>query len=112
MNAAKLLALYRIVFVTLLVVASLQTLGVGHEGGHDVAVLAATEILAALALLWRPTQVIGACVLLLVFVVAQALAGLTGQWPTRFLQYAASTVLIVTMDRHVLRGATPADRPL
>ncbi len=109
MSAARILGLYRVVFVALLSVASLQTIMVGREGGHIVAPLAASEIAAALALLWRPTRLLGACVLLGVFAVAQVLAALQGEWPTRFLQYAASTLLIVTLDRAV-RTPRPQQR--
>jgi hypothetical protein len=78
MSAARILTLYRAIFVALLSLASLQAL-----------------------LLWRPTQVVGACVLLGIFAVAQVLSALEGQWPTRFLQYAASTLLIVAMGRAI-----------
>ena len=101
MNAARLLALYRVVFVALLLLASVQTL-FGDEG-HHAGLLAGVEIAAALALLWRPTQILGACALLSVFGLAQGLAALDGAWPTRFLQYAASTLLIVAMG-HALQG--------
>ena len=97
MSAARLLTLYRAVFVALLSLASLQTL-LGGEG-HHATLLAGVEIAAALALLWRPTQILGAGVLLVVFAVAQGLAALDGAWPTRFLQYAASTLLIVGMGQ-------------
>jgi hypothetical protein len=100
-NAARLLTCYRVVFVALLSFASLQTM-LGGEG-HHATLLAGVEIAAALALLWRPTQIPGACVLLGVFAVAQGLAALEGAWPTRFLQYAASTLLIVGMG-HALQG--------
>jgi hypothetical protein len=101
MSAARILTLYRAIFVALLSLASLQALLVGREGGHNIVLLAGAEIAAALALLWRPTQVIGACVLLGIFAVAQVLSALAGQWPTQFLQYAASTLLIVAMGRTI-----------
>jgi hypothetical protein len=99
MSTASILTLYRAIFVALLSLASLQALLVGREGGHNIVLLAAAEIAAALALLWRPTQVIAACVLLGIFAVAQVLSALKGQWPTQFLQYAASTLLIVALGR-------------
>lgn len=101
MSAARILTLYRAIFVALLSLASLQALLVGREGGHNIVLLAGAEIAAALALLWRPTQVVGACVLLGIFAVAQVLSALAGQWPTHFLQYAASTLLIVAMGRTI-----------
>jgi Cu/Ag efflux pump CusA len=99
LSAAHVLAIYRATFVALILIASVQALFAGHEGGHNIAPLAATEIAAAAALLWRRTQVPGACLLLAVFALAQVLSALDGRGPTHFLQYAASTVLIVVMDR-------------
>jgi hypothetical protein len=98
MSARGLLCAYRLLFCGLITVASVQTLAREHALPH-VAALAATEILAALLLLLRRTQWLGLALLLLVFAGAQLLAALTGEWPTRFLQYAASALLIVLMDR-------------
>ncbi len=107
MSAARILAVYRGVFVALIVVASIQALLAGHEGGHNIVPLATAEIGGAAALLWRRTQLFGACVLLAVFALAQLLSALEGRWPTQFLQYAASTVFIVNLE-HVLRLARNA----
>jgi hypothetical protein len=109
MSAARMLAVYRAIFVTLIVVASLQALLAGHEGAHHIVPLAAAEIAGAVALLWRRTQLPGACLLLAVFALAQVLSALDGRWPTQFLQYAASTVLIVAMAR-VIEGPRDAAR--
>jgi len=98
-SAARILAAYRLVFVSVLSGAAVQALFLGQEGGHDIVWLAAAEIAGALALLWRPTQLAGAAVLLCVFAAAQVLSALAGRWPTQFLQYAASTLLIVAMSR-------------
>jgi hypothetical protein len=103
MSAARILSIYRAIFVALIVVASVQALLAGHEGGHNIVPLAAAEIAGAVALLWRRSRLAGACVLLGVFALAQVLSALGGRWPTQFLQYAASTVLIVAMGR-VLTG--------
>ena len=104
MSAARILAAYRAGFVALIWLASVQALLAGHEGGHNVVLLAAAEIVGAAALLWRGTQLPGACLLLGVFAVAQWLSALAGRWPTQFLQYAASAVFIVAMDR-AMRGS-------
>jgi hypothetical protein len=103
-SAETILRLYRVCFVALITLASMQALFSGHEGGHSIVALAAAEIAAALALLWPRTQIAAACVLLAVFALAQVLSARAGHWPTQFLQYAASTVLIVTMGR-ALRAA-------
>ena len=104
MSAARILAAYRAGFVALIWLASVQALLAGHEGGHNIVLLAAAEIVGAAALLWRRTQLPGACLLLGVFAVAQVLSALAGRWPTQFLQYAASAVFIVAMDR-AMRGS-------
>jgi hypothetical protein len=101
MSAARILSIYRALFVALLVVASIQALLAGHEGGHNIVPLAAAEIAGAVALLWRRSRPAGACVLLGVFACAQVLSALGGRWPTQFLQYAASTVLIIAMGRAI-----------
>ena len=48
---------------------------------------------------WRRTQWPGAGILLMVFAGAQLISAMQGEWPTRFLLYAASALLIVTLDR-------------
>ncbi len=106
MSAARILATYRAIFGTLIVVASIQTL-VAAPALH-VALLAAVEIAAALMLMWRRTQWVGAAVLLLVFAGAQVLSAIEGEYPTRFLQYAASTLLIVLLDRTPSQADTAA----
>jgi hypothetical protein len=107
-SACGLLALYRKTFCVLLIVASVQTLTAKHPGSH-VMPLAAAEICGALLLLGRRTQTPGLALLLLSFAGAQLLAGLQGEWPTRFAQYALSALLIVLLD-HAFAGAraTPA----
>ena len=103
MSAARLLALYRLVFSVLIIAASVQTLLAAH-GDHAVLLLAATEIAGALILCWRRAQWLGAGLLLIVFGCAQLVSALHGEWPTRFLQYAASALLIVTMDRTLVQS--------
>ena len=109
MSATRILTAYRVIFVALLVIASTQALLAPHEGAHNIMPLAAAEIAGAAALLWRRTQLPGALVLLGVFGCAQVLAALEGQWPTRFVQYAASTLLIVALGRALSVG--PALQP-
>jgi hypothetical protein len=92
------MAAYRLIFSTLITLASLQTL-LAAQGDRAVVLLAGTEIAGALILCWRRTQWLGAGLLLIVFASAQLMSAMHGEWPTRFLQYAASALLIVTMDR-------------
>ena len=102
MSAPQLLALYRFTFSALIAIASLQTL-LAARGEHGVALLAAVEIAGALSLCSRRTQWLGAALLLGVFACAQIISALQGEWPTRFLLYAASAGLIVMMDGRLLR---------
>ena len=102
MSAAHILAAYRVIFSALMVVASLQTLA-AHPA-HHVVLLAAVEIAGALLLMWRKTQWVGAALLLAVFACAQVLSAVEGDYPTRFLQFAASTVLVVMMDGALARS--------
>lgn len=105
MSAARILALYRWVFVALLALASLQTLAFGAAAGHRHAMpLAGAELVGALALLWRRSELLGGTLLLTVFAAAQLLAAGAGLWPTQFLQYAASTLLILLLGRAAPSG--------
>jgi len=106
MSAARILAAYRAIFSTLIVVASIQTLVAAPV--HHIALLAVVEIAGALMLMWRRTQWVGAAVLLLVFAGAQVLSAIEREYPTRFLQYAASTLLIVLLDRTLAQADTAA----
>ena len=101
MNAGRILGLYRWSFVTLSVVASVQALLLGHEGGHDIRPLAAAEIAGALLLISRATQRAGAVLLLCVFAAAQVISVVQGYWPIQFLQYACSACCIVMLDRAI-----------
>src|SRR5262245_56998611 len=98
MSPARMLAVYRVIFSALIIVAGVQALAT-HSYWHHVVPLATVEIAGALLLIWRGTQWFGACLLLGVFACAQVISAIEGAWPTHFLQYAASTILIVTMDR-------------
>jgi hypothetical protein len=102
MSPARVLLAYRLIFCGLIVTASAQTLLT--EPAHHATLLAAAEIAGALLLLWRRTQGAGAILLLLVFAAAQIMAAGEGEYPTRFLQYAASTLLIVALSRALPRN--------
>jgi hypothetical protein len=100
MSSERVLTAYRLTFVALIIVSSVQTIMTAAEGGHGhhASVLAVAEIAGAATLAWPRTQLYGASLLLLVFTVAQVLSAAMGEWTTRFLQYAASTLLIVVLD--------------
>jgi hypothetical protein len=104
MTPAGILSAYRCVFSVLIVAASVQTLLA--EPLHHALLIASVEIAGAVLLLWRRAQWIGATLLLLVFASAQVMAAAAGNYPTRFLQYAFSTLLIVMLDA-VLERPSP-----
>jgi hypothetical protein len=104
-SATRILLLYRGVFVALLTLASLQTLALGAAGHGHAVPLAGVELAGALALLWRPTELLGGTLLLMAFAAAQVLAAGVGLWPTQFLQYAASTLLILLLGRSAQSGS-------
>lgn len=105
MTPERILSAYRLVFSVLIVVASVQTLLDAPD--HHVILLSAAEVLGALLLLWRRVQWLGLSLLLIVFACAQLISAIEGNYPTRFAQYAASALLIVSMDRVLTRGGTP-----
>jgi hypothetical protein len=108
MSAARILAIYRFAFGALIIIASLQAVIAGREDAHHIVPLATAEVVGAVMLIWRRTQSIGACLLLGVFACAQVISVLDGKWPTHFLQYAASTILIVALDRSLRTSARSA----
>ncbi len=103
MSAPGLLRLYRLIFSALIAVASVQTL-LAARADRAIVLLAATEIAGAVMICWRRTQWLGAALLLGVFACAQIMSAVQGEWPTRFLLYAASALLIVMMDRTLIRA--------
>jgi hypothetical protein len=108
MNAVRWVSAYRLFYCLLIIVASLQTLAGEPQTAHAVA-LARAEIAGALLLGWWRTQWLGLTVLLLVFAGAQLMAAMAATWPTRFLQYAGSALLIVALDRALrCAGRAPA----
>jgi hypothetical protein len=104
-NVSRIVSSYRMFFCALLLLASLQTLLTERAVPH-VAPLASAEIAGALLLAGRRTQELGLALLLVVFACAQLLAAHQGAWPTRFVQYAGSALVIVLLERG-LRAAPP-----
>jgi len=109
MSSERVLMTYRLTFVALIIVSSVQTIMTAAKGGHGhhALVLAIAEIAGAAMLAWPRTQLYGAGLLLLVFAAAQVLSAAMGEWTTRFLQYAASTLLIVLVDARYRSPPTP-----
>ena len=106
MTLTNALNAYRWLYVGFIVVASAQTVVDAHRhpGGRfatGLVLLGSVEILAALFFLFHQTQLVGATMLLLVFVVAAVLTASQGQLPVRFLYYAGTAVFIVYLDRHL-----------
>jgi hypothetical protein len=104
MTPQRILLVYRWVFVTLIALASIQTI-VSADGDSHALLLASVEIAAALMLPWRRTAMAGLIGLLLVFAIAQILtAHAHAGFPTHYLQYAASAILIVTLGAALERN--------
>ena len=99
MSASRILGFYRSSFVTLIVIASAQALMAAHERAHHAAPMACAEIAGALMLSWRKTQLLGAGLLVCVFLGAEMISVAQGTWPTQFLQYACCAIGIVMLDR-------------
>jgi hypothetical protein len=106
MSARTLLGAYRLCYCVLILIASIQTLAAEGAADSHVVPLATAEIAGALLLLVPRTQWLGLTLLLGVFACAQVLAALSSAWPTRFLQYAASALLIVLLERALRAGRT------
>lgn len=107
MSPVRILVAYRLAFCVLIIIASAHSLVAEHA--HHIRLLAAAEIAGALLLVWNKTQLAGVTLLLLVFAAAQAIAATEGEYPTRFLQYAASALLIVGLSRAFAQTQRPSD---
>ena len=104
MNPRRILTVYRWVFVALIVAASVAAiLASDMHAGHAL-LLATAEIAGALMLGIRRTQICGAALLMLVLVAALVLSALQGSWSTHLLQYAASTLFVVLLDRALIKS--------
>ena len=98
MTPDRILQSYRLVFSALILIASLQTLLAVPRDPHHV-VVATVEIVGALLFMRRRTQAAGAVALLFTFLLAQGMAVAKGYWHTQYLQYVASTMLILLLTR-------------
>ena len=109
MSTARALLIFRIVFVAFIVFACGRALLAANDiakSAHLVPwhlyALASTEIVAALALLWRGTERIGAAALMLVFAIGTVLDTRAGDIPVRYAYYAATALFIVFLSRKQL----------
>jgi ABC-type uncharacterized transport system permease subunit len=109
MTARQTLLGYRCLFLLFILVASAQTLIEGlHQTGIDafhLIVLASAEIVGALLFLIRPSQNLGAVVLLLVFAAAAAMTVAQGGNPLRFVYFAGTVLFILHVDASMTRPA-------
>jgi hypothetical protein len=102
-NPLRILTVYRWVFVALIVAASVAAIFASDTHAGHALLLATAEIAGALMLGIRRTQILGAALLMLVLVAAQVLSALQGAWSTHLLQYAASTMFIVLLERALIK---------
>jgi len=111
MSPQSALYLYRVVFVAFIVWASAKTFAEGwaaapgHAGalagsGH-IRLLAATEIVAALAFLWPAAQIWAGAALILIFAIATVLDLMMGGVPARFAYYSATVMILVFLERRM-----------
>jgi len=95
------LAWYRAVYVSCIVVLSVLTMRHARDIVDHHFWLAALEILGAVLLLVRRTQVVGLWILLAVYAAAAIHGVLTGEVPAGLVVFAASAALIVYLDRRL-----------
>jgi hypothetical protein len=100
-QAARALAVYRVVFVGCIVVMSVRTAASASRVTDHHFWLAAIEAIAALLLLPRRTQRGGLALLLAVFAGVAVHGLLTGQMPIELVLYGASAITIVAIDRAI-----------
>jgi hypothetical protein len=100
------------IYASFLVAASVQTAvdamhGHGPHGGIPVAALAGVEILAALLFLVPKARTAATAALLAIFAIAAILTSLSGDLPIRFAYYAATAVIIVSLNGRLKQMETP-----
>lgn len=110
MSPQNALYLYRCVYVAFIVWASAKTFiegwpapaGHGHGGdahmGLFIRGLAATEIVAALAMLWLPAQLWAGGLLVAIFAIATAVDLAHGGQPVRFAYYSATVLILLFLS--------------
>ena len=108
MTETAALYLYRCVYVAFIVFASAKTFVEGwpaaHGGGSAahmgtfIRLLAATEIVAALAFLWLPAQLWAGAALIAIFVIATGVDLAHGGVPARFAYYSATAGILMFLE--------------
>jgi hypothetical protein len=112
MTISRQLQVFAWTYAWFLVVASAQTAaGALHgRGQHDsvpVAALAGVEILAALLFLIPKARATATAALLAIFAIAAVLTSLSGDLPIRFAYYAATALIIVSLNGRLKQMETP-----
>jgi hypothetical protein len=81
--------------------SAMQGHGEGSHGAQMILALAATETIAALALLLEPVELIACAVLLIVYAIAGVLSILSADWLAvlRFIFYGVTATYIVITHR-------------
>jgi hypothetical protein len=103
------LAWYRAIYVSCIVILSVLTMRHARDIFDHHFWLAGLEILGAVLLLLRGTQVVGLWILLAVYAVAATHGVLTGEVPAGLVVFGASAALIVYMDRGLKSEAGRGD---
>ena len=97
---ARALAIYRFLYVAFLILASIATLVQAQDRQYPaLEFLAGLEIAAALLFLFRRSQLLGASLLAMIFIVAFVGDLATGGMPARFMLYLGTAIFILYLDR-------------
>jgi len=95
----KALAIYRFLYVAFIILASIATLVQAQDRQYPaLEFLAGLEIAAALLFLFRRSQLLGASLLAVIFVVAFIGDLAAGGMPARFVLYLGTAIFILYLD--------------
>ena len=94
LNPTRVLAAYAAVFSLFIVWASFRTAVNPAPHGPAIRCLASVEIAGALLFVLRKTRFLGLSILLVVFAIAAGIEIHLGEWPLRFVFYAASALFV------------------
>jgi hypothetical protein len=94
---------YRVVYVACIVIMSVETMAHARNVTDHHFWLGGLEVIGALALLLRRTQLAGLVILLAVYAVVASHTVLTGGIPSAVVLFAASALVVVYVDREGVR---------